>query len=298
MTVTVIGIGLIGGSLALDLKAAGFAGSVIGVESNPAHAGDALRLGLVDEVCDFDKGIRNADLVIVSVPVDATADLLPRILDTIRHDAVVADVGSTKKAVCDAVRRHSKRGRFVATHPIAGTEHSGPGAALRGLFKNKLCLLCDPEQSDAEALERVRAMYEAVGMRCMTMDAADHDRHAAYVSHISHVTSFVLATTVLEMEKSASTIFDLAGSGFESTVRLAKSSPDMWTPIFLQNAAFVCEALDAYIRNITEFRNEIARGGRDELRSTMESANRIRRILAGMNSQNHTGEPDTIGKES
>jgi prephenate dehydrogenase len=290
MTVTVVGIGLIGGSIALDLRAMGFAQELLGVESNPENAAKAIQLGIVDSICDLEEGIHQADFVLIAIPVDTTAVLLPRILDAIQHRAVVTDVGSTKQAICSAVNHHPKRGRFVASHPISGTEHSGPGATLRGLFQNKLCLLCDLEESDSDAVDLVRAMYSTVGMRFMEMDAAGHDRHVAYVSHISHVTSFVLATTVLEMEKSASTIFDLAGSGFESTVRLAKSSPDTWTPIFLQNAPNVCEALEAYIRNLTEFKTMIARSERTTLHATMEKANKIRRILDGMNSQKDRGE--------
>ena len=192
-------------------------------------------------------------------------------------------MGSTKHGICSAVERHPRRGRFVASHPIAGTENSGPAAALAGLFRDKLGILCNLEQSDPDAVALIRRIYGIVGMRLLTMDAQSHDLHVAYVSHISHITSFVLATTVLEIEKNTSTIFDLAGSGFESTVRLAKSSPDMWTPIFMQNATFVCEALDAYIRKITHFKEMIESGSHQALHTTMKQANEIRRVLYGLN---------------
>ncbi len=283
MRTTVIGVGLIGGSMALDVKAAGFSGRIVGVDNNTAHGEIALQRGIVDEVVGLEEGVRTADLIILAVPVSVAVNLLPGILDVIDPGTVVTDVGSTKRALCDAVRNHPRRGRYVPSHPIAGTENSGPAAALHGLFRNKLGILCESGACDADALNRVKHLYTVLGMRLLFMEADDHDRHVAYVSHISHITSFVLATTVLEIEKSTSTIFDLAGSGFESTVRLAKSSPDMWTPIFVQNAQFVCEALDAYIKNITAFRQMIASGMSADLAHTMEEANEIRRVLAGLN---------------
>ncbi len=283
MTTTIIGVGLIGGSFALELKAQGFSRHTIGVDTNPDHAAAARALGLVDEIMTLEDGVRAADLVILAVPVDAMRTLLPRVLDVITKNAVVMDAGSTKRTLIDAVRNHPRRGRYVPFHPIAGTENSGPSAAHRGLFHKKLGILCDPDSSDRDAVERVQNVAMLLGMRLSVMEAGEHDRHVAYVSHISHITSFVLATTVLEIEKNTKTIFDLAGSGFESTVRLAKSSPAMWAPIFQQNAQFVCEALDAYIRNITAFREMIAARQDEELHRTMDEANEIRRVLAGLN---------------
>jgi prephenate dehydrogenase len=283
MTTVVIGLGLIGGSFAKDLRASGFASRIIGVDTNPENAQLARTIGLVDDTLPLEVAVSSAELVIVAIPVTATALVLPAILDAISPSAVVTDMGSTKHGICAAVARHARRGRFVASHPIAGTENSGPAAALSGLFRDKLGILCNLEQSDPDAVELIRRMYDIVGMRLLTMDADTHDLHVAYVSHISHITSFVLATTVLEIEKNTSTIFDLAGSGFESTVRLAKSSPDMWTPIFMQNATFVCRALDAYIRNITHFKEMIETGKHQALHTTMEQANEIRRVLSGMN---------------
>lgn len=283
MTTTVIGVGLIGGSIALDLRAAGFTGHLIGVDSDPGNAATAVARGIVDEAMDLAPAVRRSDLVIVATPVGAAVRLLPGILDIIPDTAAVTDVGSTKLSICDAIRQHPRRARFVASHPIAGTENSGPEAAFHGLFRNKLGILCEPGVSAPDALERIRQVYGILGMRLLYMEADEHDRHVAYVSHISHITSFVLATTVLEIEKSTATIFDLAGSGFESTVRLAKSSPAMWTPIFIQNSRFVCEALDAYIRNITAFRDMVAAGASAPLAETMEEANAIRRVLAGIN---------------
>ena len=292
MTTTVIGVGLIGGSMALDLKASGFSGRILGVDQSSDNASRALSLGLVDEVVDLRQGVESADLVILAVPVNAATTLLPGILDALAPAAVVTDAGSTKRGICEAVQDHPRRGRFVPSHPIAGTENSGPGAALHGLFRDKLGIICDRESSDPDALARVTELYGVLGMRVLFMDAREHDRHVAYVSHISHISSFVLATTVLEIEKSTSTIFDLAGSGFESTVRLAKSSPAMWTPIFEQNAQFVCEALDAYIKNITAFKELLEAGQTAKLARTMEEANAIRRVLAGMNGVKNEAKND------
>lgn len=283
MTTAIIGLGLIGGSFARDLRLAGFTSHIIGVDNNIENANLAKRIGLVDDIQPLDAAVASADLVIVAIPVTATAALLPGILDRISPSTVVTDAGSTKHGICAVVAGHPRRGRFVASHPIAGTENSGPAAALIGLYRGKLGILCETDRSDRDAVDLIRRMYDIVGMRLLEMDADTHDLHVAYVSHISHITSFVLATTVLEIEKNTKTIFDLAGSGFESTVRLAKSSPDMWTPIFVQNATFVCEALDAYIRNITNFKQMIEAGAEQELHRTMEQANKIRRVLAGLN---------------
>lgn len=293
MTTAVIGLGLIGGSFARDFRRAGFTSRIIGVDNNAENARLAREINLVDEILPMEQALASADLVIVAIPVTATALLLPTILDRISPTAVVTDMGSTKHGICAAVADHPRRSRFVASHPIAGTENSGPAAALAGLYRDKLGILCDINRSDPDAVELVRRMYDIVGMRLLVMDADTHDLHVAYVSHISHITSFVLATTVLEIEKNTKTIFDLAGSGFESTVRLAKSSPDMWSPIFMQNSTFVCEALEAYIRNITRFKQMIESGSEEELHRTMEQANKIRRVLAGMNSNGKTPSTPT-----
>lgn len=283
MNVTIIGLGLIGGSLALSLKKTGFSHRVIGVEADPGHAKQALDLHLVEEVRPLEEAVAGANIILVATPVKSISAMLPSLLDAIDARTVVADMGSTKAAVCEAVRLHRRRGRFVAAHPIAGTENSGPAAALENLFPGKLAILCDEEVSDPDAVALIRRMFETIHMRLVSMSSDAHDRHVAYVSHISHISSFVLATTVLEIEKSAATIFDLAGSGFESTVRLAKSSPDMWASIFEQNTRYVCEALDAYIQKMQEFRDRIGGGDFTGLHNEMSKANEIRRILAGMN---------------
>jgi prephenate dehydrogenase len=283
MNIGIVGLGLVGGSLGIALKHAGFADTVHGVDQLSAHAAEARRLHLIDEIRPLAEVIAAADLVILAIPVRAICALLPTVLDGLKEGAVVTDMGSTKGVICDSVRTHPRRSRYVAAHPIAGTENTGPRAAIPDLFPGKLAIICEDELSDEDALTCVRQMFETLRMRLVMMDAETHDRHLAYVSHISHITSFVLATTVLEIERSASTIFDLAGSGFESTVRLAKSSPAMWAPIFEQNATHVCEALDAYIRRIAAFRDAILNNDIRLLEDEMTHANEIRRVLAGMN---------------
>lgn len=277
MKITVIGLGLIGGSMALDLKARGFATHIIGVDNNPEHCKQALELGIVDEIQPLYEGL-NSDIVILSIPVTETALLLPHVLDHIGENTVVMDVGSTKDKICKAIKTHEKRKQFVGTHPIAGTENSGPASAIKNLFDDKICILC-VDDSALWVVERVSEVYEALNMRMLFMNADEHDMHVAYVSHISHISSFALATTVLEMEKNTSTIFDLAGSGFASTVRLAKSSPDMWAPIFEQNSKYISKALGTYIKHLTKFKKDIDKKNTKGTHQSMVKANAIRKIL-------------------
>ncbi|MEZ4883375.1 MAG: prephenate dehydrogenase [Chitinophagales bacterium] len=279
MTTTIIGLGLIGGSLGLDLKERGFTQKVIGVDANPKHTEDALELGLVDEVMKLKEAVELADLVILAVPVNAIIKLLPIVLDSIKDDAVVTDMGSTKGGMVKAVENHPKRGQYVASHPMAGTEYSGPRAAIRGMFDGKVAILCNATDSTPEAKHTVGFMYSRLKMRIIEMDAAEHDVHAAYVSHVSHISSFILANTVLEKEKSVANIFNMAGGGFASTVRLAKSSPEMWSQIFEQNADNIMEVINTYVKNLLLWRWHIEQGEFDELAKMMQSANEIRKIL-------------------
>ena len=289
MTVTIVGVGLIGGSLALDLKARGFAQRVIGVDSNPVHSGEALKLGLVDEIKDLPEALTPADLVVLAMSVDEVVRVLPGVLDMFGDRAIVTDVGSTKAKICDTIRGHPLRSRFVASHPIAGTENSGPRAAIRHLFDKRTAILCDIGESDGGAVETIQRMYHALRMKTVCMDSVMHDRHTAYVSHISHVASFALAATVLEIEESEAMIFDLASSGLDSTVRLAKSSPDMWTPILEQNARFVSEALDAYLRHLVRFKDLIDKRNEFGVYDFMKKANEIRRVLEDINGRRGDG---------
>ncbi len=279
MNVAIAGLGLIGGSIALDLRRRGFAQRLVGIEASDEHAAMALELGLVDEIASFDEAIRQADLVVLALPVDAIAAVLPRALGALPAGAHAIDTGSTKASICAAAFGHPRRSSFVAAHPIAGTENSGPRAARAGLFAGRTNIVCERDRSSAEALSIAARFFDALGMRTIFMQPDEHDRHLAYVSHLSHVSSFLLGQTVLDIEKDETNIFDLAGSGFASTVRLAKSAPSTWVPIFRQNAAHLTRALDEYIAHLGAFRDALARGDEDALRATTARANEIRRVL-------------------
>lgn len=281
MILGVIGLGLIGGSMAVDLKRRGFAEAVLGVEAEPVNAAAALSIGLVDEVVGLEDCVSRSDMIILAVPVGAAQDILPEILDMVPRDSdkVVIDVCSTKEHLVQVVKGHPAREHYVATHPMAGTEYSGPWAAMSGMFDGHACIICDREDSSPEAVKKVESLYDALNMRIICMDSSNHDVHTAYVSHISHITSFALALTVLDKEKDEKHIFDLASGGFSSTVRLAKSSPDMWTPILSQNKENVLHVMDTYIEKMQQFRQAISAGDQEQVRSLIEEANRIRRII-------------------
>lgn len=277
-TITIVGTGLIGGSLAIQLHEKKLSSRLIGVDQNTAHANTALELELVDEILPLEEAIAQSDVIILAIPVDAMLQLLPGLLSKIDKQIVV-DLGSTKSELIEAVKNHPRRGRYVATHPMWGTEYSGPHAALRGAFENKAVIICNENESDADALAWVKMMYQKIGMHLLQMEAHAHDLHAAYVSHISHITSFALANTVLEKEKEEDAIFELASAGFESTVRLAKSNPAMWAPIFLQNKLNVLDVLNEHIGQLIKFRDSLNKSDEAELKQLMESANKIRRII-------------------
>jgi prephenate dehydrogenase len=288
MRVTVIGLGLIGGSIAIDLRKQGIASALTGIDASAENAATALSLELVDSLKKDISDLRDEDLVIMAIPVHALAKLLPSVLNAIGDETIVVDAGSTKSAICKAVANHPKRKQFVAAHPIAGTENSGPEAAFSGLFKNKTTIICEKQKSSAAALEMARIVFEALEMNVIHMEPEEHDKHVAYVSHLSHVTSFLLGQTVLDIEKDEKNIAMLAGSGFASTVRLAKSSPDMWAPIFEQNMEYLSQALQEYIIHLQRFQYHLMKRDTPELHRTMMEANQIRRILEGIEIKNST----------
>jgi len=280
MTIAVVGIGLIGGSLMIDLRKREFAEKIIGVDSNLQHRNIAQLCGIVDETDTLENTVDRSDLIILSTPVDTNCEMLPRILDRISGTGkVVTDMGSTKGSIAKASENHPGRGRYVAMHPMAGTEFSGPLAAIGRLFDYKTAIICDPEMSDKDALGLVEKMLEILNMRKVFMTSSDHDIHVAYVSHISHITSFSLALSVLDKERGEQNILTLAGGGFESTVRLAKSNGDTWAPIFLENSRFIIEVMDNYIEKMNLFRKMIAEKDKEGLKALMEEANKIRKIL-------------------
>lgn len=280
MTISVVGIGLIGGSLAIDLRKRGFAGKVIGVDTSIQHQNIAKLCGIVDETDTLVNAVEKSDLIILCTPVDTNCVLLPQILTMIGGSSkVVTDMGSTKASIAKVSAGHPTRGRFVAAHPMAGTEYSGPLAAHSRLFDYKRAIICDPELSDADALETVKQMLNVLNMKIVYMDSTDHDMHVAYVSHISHITSFSLALCVLDKEKEAENILTLAAGGFESTVRLAKSSSETWAPIFVENAEHILEVMDTYIDKMHLFRKMIVKKDIEGLKRLLNEANSIQKIL-------------------
>lgn len=278
MKIYIIGIGLIGGSMALDVKSIYDDATIFGIDANEKHLDEAIQLGLIDEKAS-ENDLINADLIIVSVPVDVGLVILPNILDLISEQTLVFDVGSTKFPICDVIQNHPKRRNFLACHPIAGTEFSGPKAAVKGLFEGKTNIICEVEKTTFKLQETAMDLFKKLGMRIRYMDPKSHDKHIAYVSHLSHISSFMLGKTVIEKEKDEQDIFDMAGSGFESTVRLAKSSPAMWTPIFKQNKKQVVKSLEEYIHNLSNFKKLLEEDNYDAVFNEMQNTNRIKEIL-------------------
>ena len=278
MRLTVIGIGLMGGSLALSLKKKGMVSNVIGVDQNIEHQNLALQLGIVDEIMSLEDAVAASDLIAIATPINVAESLLPTILNLVNKQ-VVFDLGSTKESIVNIAKAHVNKGRFVPTHPMWGTEFSGPAAAQDDAFMDKATIICNKEQVDADALALVEEIYQALGMHMLYMDAIKHDIHVAYVSHISHITSFALANTVLEKEKESDAIFELASSGFESTVRLAKSNAEMWVPIFMQNKENVLDVLNEHISQLKKFKASLEKENPDYLLELIQNANKIKKIL-------------------
>jgi prephenate dehydrogenase len=277
--VTIVGVGLISGSFALALKEKGFAKNIIGVSRTQASIDKAKELGIIDEALPMEEAVKKSDFIYVAIPVDVTVPVIAQIMDLINDEQIVADAGSTKYALCKSLEDHPKRKRFVATHPMWGTEYSGPEAAVRDAFKGRSCVICEKEKSDRDAVDTIENIYKDLGMRIVYMNAENHDIHAAYVSHISHITSFALANTVLEKEKEGDAIFELAGGGFESTVRLAKSNPSMWAPIFMQNRENVLDVLNEHISQLRKFKASLEKENLEYLTELMVNANKIKKII-------------------
>jgi prephenate dehydrogenase len=278
MRLAVVGIGLMGGSIALSLKKKGFVSHVIGVDQNIEHQKQALQLGIVDEIMSLEDAVTSSDIIALATPVNVAELLLPTILNLVNKQ-VVFDLGSTKESIVNVANAHSNKGRFVPTHPMWGTEFSGPTAAQTDAFLDKATVICNKTQVDADALAIIEQMYAQLGMHILYMDAIKHDIHVAYISHISHITSFALANTVLEKEKESDAIFELASGGFESTVRLAKSNAEMWVPIFMQNKENVLDVLNEHISQLRKFKASLEKENPDYLLELIQNANKIKRIL-------------------
>ncbi|QBA63401.1 prephenate dehydrogenase [Muriicola soli] len=281
MKIGIIGIGLIGGSMSKDLKKILPDAEIFGFDHNPEHLKTALELNLIDHVGD-DSMIEEADIIFLAIPVDAAVNALPDLLGKVKDDGLIIDAGSTKSLICSSVSGHAKRRNFLACHPIAGTEFSGPTAAIDGLYDGKTNIICEVEKTAFKLQEKALDLFAKMGMRIRYMNPEAHDKHIAYVSHLSHISSFMLGKTVIEKEKNERDIFDMAGSGFESTVRLAKSSPDMWTPIFEQNKLNVIETLEEYIQNLQAFKDKLLNNDMEGIYQEMEDTNKIKEILKGI----------------
>ena len=278
----VIGVGLIGGSFAIDMRKLFPKSTIIGIDKSEIHLQKALELKLIDETSKLSK-INNPDIIVISVPVKSIINILPIVLKSVNNNSLVIDFGSTKKSICQIIKDHPNRQNFLATHPIAGTEFSGPAAAHKGLFEGKNIIICDKDKTDKSILELGLKIFNLMKMKIGYMDSDSHDKHIAYVSHLSHISSFMLGKTVMDEEKNEKNIFDMAGSGFESTVRLAKSSPEMWTDIFEDNKKNIIKSLDDYIENLAHINSLIKKDKFDEVESQLKSTNYIKTILKGIN---------------
>ena len=282
MKITIIGLGLIGGSIAIDLRKKKFATEIIGVDASEENAAQALKIGLVDRIENLENGVKNTDIVVIAIPVDKEVIVLPQVLDFINQATTVTDMSSTKRVIIDSVKNHPRRKNFVPAHPMSGTENSGPTAALENLFKNKITILCDQADSGPQHLALVEKMFQTLGMNIAYMTADEQDHSTAFVSHLPHAAAYALANAV-QSKEDRSIIFDLASGGFNSTVRLAKSSSTMWHPIFQQNRNYVVESLDVYIKHLQEFRDCLKNEDDDKLHDLIVNANKIRGILEGEN---------------
>ncbi len=282
MKICIVGLGLLGGSFSLGLKSIGKPIYVFGVDINPDNAITAKNLGIADQIVSFEEGVSKSELVVLATPVDVMTGQVINALDILPSGAILTDLGSTKAQICKAADNHHRRKQYIAAHPIAGTENSGPEAAFASLLKHKMMIICDKEKSNEMDIDLLEDIFKSLEMRIFYMNSIEHDRHIAYVSHLSHISSFALGSTVLDKEKDERSIFAMAGSGFSSTVRLAKSSPDMWAPIFTQNKKNVSEALDAYIKKLQYFKRIIDGDEEPKSHALMKEANDIRRVLQGI----------------
>ena len=279
MKVAIIGVGLIGGSIALKLREKSFGTEFIGIDKSENHLQEALDLKIIDRAEKLENGVKNADVIITAIPVDATVKILPQVLDLAKENQTVMDTGSTKSGIVEAIKNHKNRKRFVAFHPMWGTENSGPKAAQKDSFSGRAAVICNQEDSAKDALKLVEKIAEILELHLIYMNAEAHDIHTAYISHISHITSYALANTVLEKEREEDTIFQLASSGFSSTVRLAKSHPEMWVPIFKQNKENVLDVLNEHITQLRKFKSALEKENYELLEELILNANKIRGIL-------------------
>lgn len=278
MKVLLVGVGLINGSFAMGIRNKE---DVVfgGCDLSDDNLQNALDRGIISRKFGLEDGISWADIILLGVPVDAIKSMLPSLLNSVNARQLVVDFGSTKASICKGVDNHPKRSNFLAAHPIAGTEHSGPDAAFAELFKGQNLIICESERTDRQLMDQFVSLAKRVGFYFTFMSAEEHDKHLAYISHLSHISSYVLSNTVLQKEKDGEVILDLAGSGFESTVRLAKSSPDMWSSIFVENKAMVLKSIEAYQKELERLRVAIEKSNVEQINHYLKEGRKIRKIL-------------------
>ena len=286
MKIGIIGLGLMGGSFSYDIRGLYPDAVISGLDISKENTTTAIELGIISSLLDIKK-ISDFNIIIVSVPVDKSIDVLKRVLNNVSKETLVIDVGSTKQKICSELKNHINRKNFLAMHPISGTENSGPYSAKKNLYFNITNIICEPELTSPDLLDFANSLFKKFNMKIINMDPASHDQHISYVSHLSHITSFTLAKTVIQKERNEKNIFDLAGSGFESTVRLAKSSSEMWTPIFLQNKDNILEALNGYINNLEELKKLIINNDKKSIIKDLNNINRVKKILSGINNKKY-----------
>ena len=278
----IVGVGLIGGSFAIELRDIFNNSNIIGIDTSAQNLKIAKQKNIIDSHAEIN-GITNPFMIIIAVPVKAIIKILPKIFEFILPETLVVDFGSTKLSICKNIQTHKLRSNFLAAHPIAGNEFSGPNAAVKGLFTNKTMIICENNKTNNKLVNLAINIFKDLKMNISFMDPESHDKHIAYVSHLSHISSFMLGKTVIEEGKNEKNIFDMAGSGFESTVRLAKSSPKMWTDILEDNKLNITEALDDYIYNLNKTRELINNNKFSELETELKKINYIKNILNGIN---------------
>ena len=275
MNVAIVGLGLMGGSLALSLKKLDFIDEVVGSDHNIQHQKDAIKLNLVSKIVEF-KDVKKYDVVFLAIPVDGIIAALQN-LTNLDADTTIIDMGGTKSKILNSTPQ-SIRKNFVAAHPMTGTEFFGPHAALDGLYEDKVVVLCDLEDSGKHQQKVSRKIFKALGMKKYFMKAHEHDRHAAFISHMPHAISYSLANTVMKQEKKEN-ILALAAGGFRSMSRLAKSSPNMWEDIFRQNKSNILEAINLFEDELKILKQSVEDDNWNELNKLMSAGKKLHDIL-------------------
>ena len=275
MNIAIVGLGLMGGSLAKSLKKLDFIDNIVGSDHNKLHQKEAIELGLVDKIIEFDE-VKEYDVIFLAIPVDGVISALKN-LTGVKQDSTIIDLGSTKSKIVSSVPREIRK-NFVAAHPMTGTENFGPRAAVDNLYRNNVVVLCDIEDSGEEQAKIAKKIFRSLDMKKYFMSANEHDRHAAFISHMPHAISYSLANTVMNQENKHN-ILALAAGGFRSMSRLAKSSANMWEDIFRQNRTNLLEAIELFEDELSLLKKYIQDEEWDKVHKNIEAGNRLHDIL-------------------